>query len=345
MSDFMETDFISEKLEKLTKLGGVSSDEWTFSQFLLSELSKLADDCIIDKYGNALGRINSSEPAAPTLLLDAHMDRIGLVITNIEADGRLKFETVGGIDLRILPYKTVLIGEGKIEGMIVPKDSGCTDAYKLENMRIDIGMSYDNVQKKVNIGDTAVIFSEYHRLCNSIASCGAMDNRASICAILDAIENIDRDKLKYNLIIMFSAEEELGLHGAYNLSEQYMPDAALIIDVTHGKTPDTADVTGVFELGCGAVICRGPSLDYNLSLGLVEIAKKNDVKYEIETASGHPGTNAWAFHMCGAGIPSAMISIPLKYMHTNVETLDLNDIQAVSRLLKLSLEGGIILDK
>ena len=189
-----------------------------------------------------------------------------------------------------------------------------------------------------------MVLSQTTQLCGNIISGGAMDDRAGIAAIIKAIGCVDRAELCYNIRILFSVQEELGLHGVYSGINSSPPDAAIVIDVTHGTTSDTKDETGVFPLGSGAVICKGPNFDYNCSKQLIAIAKKRSIPYRIEVASGPSGTDAWAVQINGSGIPSMLISIPLRYMHTNVETLYLADIDAVSTLLAEAIKGGIVID-
>ena len=170
-----------------------------------------------------------------------------------------------------------------------------------------------------------------------------MDNRAGIAAVLDCVERIKDKKIPYGIKLLFSVGEELGLQGGYSGTEPEMADGAIVIDVTHGATPDAKDEVGVFPLGCGAVICRGPNLHYSYTKQLIALAQEKQIPYEIEVAAGHSGTTAWAIQTVGTGIPTMLVSIPLRYMHSNLETLALKDVQAVSDLLYEALMGGIAL--
>ena len=168
-----------------------------------------------------------------------------------------------------------------------------------------------------------------------------MDNRAGIVAILCCLNTLIHKNPAHNIEVLFSTQEELGLHGAYTGITPGSIDAAIAIDVTHGTTPDVKGQTGVFPLGSGAVICRGPNLHYEYTKQLISLAKEKNVSHEIEVASGGSGTTAWAIQTLGSGIPVMLVSIPLRYMHTNVETLEISDIKAVADLLCYAAMGGI----
>ncbi len=331
--------------KELTALDGISSDETAVAKHLKKKLEKICNKVEIDKSGNVTGFISANNPQAKTLSLEAHMDKIGLMVTEICDDGSLKFVSVGGVDERILPSVEVCVrGTENISGIVFVPERNADKNPKIKDMRIDIGMSKNEAQTQIKAGDMVVINSTFTTLCGGRFSAAAMDNRAGVAAILDALSKIDRNKLKYNLEILFSVQEELGLHGAYAGAKRLKSDAAIVVDVTHGTTHDTKDEAGVFPLGSGAIICRGPNFDYNYTHKLIDIAKSENVPYMIEAASGPSGTNAWAMQISGRGIPSMLISIPLRYMHTNVETLDIKDVDAVSSLIASAAEGGALLD-
>lgn len=332
-------------IEELTALDGISSDETYVAKHLEKKLAEICDSVEIDKNGNVIGYISVSNPQAKTLMLEAHMDKIGLMVTEICDDGCLKFASVGGVDERILPSSEVHIcGKENISGIIFVPDRKDTENPKIKDMRIDVGMSQNEGETQIKAGDMIVIDSVFTALSGGRFSAAAMDNRAGVAAILKAISKIDKNKLKYNLEILFSVQEELGLHGAYAGAKRLKSDAAIVVDVTHGTTYDTKDEAGVFPLGSGAIICRGPNFDYNYTRKLINVAKSANVPYMIEAASGPSGTNAWAVQISGRGVPSMLISIPLRYMHTNVETLDIKDVDAVSSLIASATEGGVLLD-
>lgn len=332
-------------IKELTNLNGVSSSEKGIALFLKNKLKRICDNVTVDRSGNVIGEIFAEKKSAKTLMLEAHMDRIGLMISEIDKDGYLKFINIGGIDERVLPSAEVIIeGKDRVSGVIFSSEKETENNPKIEQLRIDTGFSKSEIEKKLKIGDMVVVYSEITEHCGNIISGGAMDNRAGIAAVLKAIESVDRGELRYNISILFSVQEELGLHGVYSGINSNSPDAAIVVDVTHGTTFDAKDKIGVFPLGSGAVICKGPNFDYGYSKQLIAIAKSKDIPYRTEVASGPSGTDAWAVQINGSGVPSMLISIPLRYMHTNVETLDLADVDAVSAILAEAVKGGVLID-
>lgn len=340
-----ESEDLKNLMRELTELRGVSSDESVVSERLKSILDSMCDRVIIDSSGNVIGTINAPGGSDKTVMLEAHMDSIGLMVSGITQDGFVKFVNIGGVDERILSAaKVVILGETETEGVIFPQEKITDKNPKVEQMCIDTGFDANELKNRIKIGDTIIISNETAQLCGSVISGPAMDNRAGIASILTAVSALDRAKLKYNIAVLFAVEEELGLHGACTGTGIVNPDAAIVVDVTHGTTPDAKDEVGVFPLGAGAIICRGPNFDYEYTKQLLRLAKEKSIPYKIEVASGPSGTDAWVIQISGDGVPSMLVSIPLRYMHTNVETLDLSDVSAVAMLIKAAMEGGLILD-
>ncbi len=338
---------LRERIEILTNMPGLSAAEDTVAQYLTESLALLGIPADIDRFGNVHGRIESSAPEAKTILLEAHMDQIGLMISGVDDQGYLKFVSLGGVDERILCGMEVkILTDPPVYGVIgayrpEPEKDKEPKAAKLEELRIDAGLSPEDAGRLIPPGTGVFMDAKTVTLLGGKMSGSAMDNRAGMAAILDCLSRIAGKSLPYHIEILFSTQEELGLHGAYTGIAPGMADAAIVVDVTHGTTPDSKDATGVFPLGCGAVICRGPNLHYENTRQLIALAKEMHVSHEIEVASGGSGTTAWAIQTIGSGIPVMLVSIPLRYMHTNVETLEPADIQAVSDLLTEAVTGGI----
>lgn len=334
---------IIHTVEKLTSLFGISADEGSVCDCVKNDFGYLFDSTEVDSNGNFIGKVSSDNKNAKTLLLEAHMDRVGLMVTHITDEGHIKFTALGGIDARILPYSRIIFdNKSHTQGVIMQTEN--VDKPDIDKMYIFTGFSKAQLNGIISVGDRAILKSEFKPLCGGEISSGALDNRAGITAVLCALKALGRTKPAYNLTVLFSTEEELGLHGGYTGSKDIDADAAIIVDVTHGKTADTKDMSNVFPLGCGAVICRGPNLHYHMTKRLISIANKNNIANTIEVASSHSGTTAWAIQTSGRGIPAMLISIPLKYMHTNVEVAEINDIKAVSDLISAVIREGTVID-
>ncbi len=337
---------VKEKLFELVKLQGVSGFEFEIAEYLKKELEKVCHKVWINKHKSVIGYIKSEKENAKKIMIDAHLDQIGMMVKGIDDKGFVSFTNIGGIDERILPASEVFIlGKEKVYGVIGAKPPHLLtkeDAEKnpkIKDMLIDIGMNKDEAEKYISVGDAIIMKSEPVELLDHKVSSMALDNRAGIASILYAIENLKSD---YDVYVVFSSQEETGLQGGYTAAAEIQPDLAIVIDVTHGETPDAKDKAGVFPLGSGTVICRGPNLDYEKTLRLIEIAKENNIKYEIEVAEGSSGTNAWLMQTCRQGVPCILISIPLRYMHTSVETVLVKDIEDTGKLIKVALGGDIL---
>ena len=329
---------LQKRIEELTNLTGISSREGTVLSYLQKTLEALGIASNVDITGNLRARVSSYQADAKTILLEAHMDRIGFMVSGIDGDGRLQFVPVGGVDERILSGLEVIVETDKTYfGIIVPANDEKKREYK--DYRIDIGLTEDDAKKQIPVGSAVSIRCETKRMFGDKLSGAGLDNRAGIAAILDCVSRIQKGKLPYHLELLFSQGEEIGLQGAYMASVS--ADAAIVVDVTHGETFDTKGQTGVFPLGSGAVICRGPNLHYAYTNSLINLAKEKKISYEIEVASASSGTNAWALQIQENGIPCMLVSIPLRYMHTNLEMISLHDVQTTADLLYFAVMGGI----
>ncbi len=338
---------IQESIKQLTALHGLSGAENHLAKILCEKLHDLCLKASLDSFGNVHGILSCGKKNAKTLLLEAHMDQIGLMVSEVEDEGYIKFANLGGVDQRILPGMEVIIHGIKpiygIVGACLPESRKKDEVKnpKIEEYRIDTGLTAEEVKTLVSVGDFVYIESSVSSLMNGRLSGAAMDNRAGIVTILECLELLQKEKPAYNVHVLFSTQEELGLHGAYTGVQENQFDGAIVVDVTHGMTPDSKDEVGVFPLGSGAVICRGPNFHYSYTKQLITLAEEKGIPYEIEVASAESGTTAWAIQTANGGTPVMLVSIPLRYMHTNVETLDCADVEAVAELLYHAAMGGV----
>lgn len=332
-------------LEILTDTEGISGFEENAARVAMNMLLPLCDEVYENRYKSVIGVIKSKQKDPKKLMIEAHLDKIGLMVSSIEKGGFVKVDTVGGVDLRILPASEVyILGKEKIYGVLgalPPHLKSAEDKAKMpkiSELLVDTG-GREDLAEKISPGDAVLMKNRLTPLSGGEYFAPAMDNRAGITAILKGIETLSNSP--YDVYVVFSSEEEIGLHGASCAAWEIRPDIGVVVDVTHGMTPDTKDEAGVFKTGCGCVICRGSNFDDCLAKRAIFLARDNGIKYEIEAAADHSGTNAWTVQTAGGGVKTVLLSIPVKYMHTSVETLDLSDIEDTSRLIKLILEGGL----
>lgn len=330
-----------ELLNELTSVCGVSGYEKNVAETALSLLKKYCTETSRDNMGNVIGKINGcgNKNTKRKIMLEAHMDQVGFLVSDIDDNGYLKFTAVGGIDPRILPgLRVKILGTRVFGGVISVPEAVGEKNTEIKDMKIFTGIPKEELKELVSVGDHIVFDYELTELkCGNLCS-GAMDNRSGMAAMLLALEKLNDKKIEDDIYVVFSTQEEVGLRGSYTGTYGIQPDLAIVVDVTHGTTVDSEKDAGVFDLGSGAIILRGPNVDYKKALSLIELAKENDIDYKIEAAGGASGTTAWAIQTVGRGVRTLLISIPLRYMHTNVEVLKSDDVNSVSSLVAAAVE-------
>ncbi len=338
---------VKDRIFQLANHCSLSGNEKSFGDFLCSLLIELGYDAHCDSHGNVVGKLSCGKAGAKTMLLEAHLDQIGLMVSKIEENGYIQFANLGGVDQRILPGMEVKIhGKQPVYGIIgacLPEaENGKGQKnLKVDEYRIDTGLSYDVLKELISVGDFVQMEGETIVLNKDTISGIALDNRVGIVSVLMCAQRLKDVSLNYDICVLFSSQEELGLRGAYTGIRDLDVDGAIVVDVTHGTTADTKKEIGVFPLGSGAIICRGPNFHYDYTKQLITTAKNRNIPFEIEVASKESGTTAWAIQTSNGGIPVMLVSVPLRYMHTNVETVHCKDVEAVAQLLFGAVMGGV----
>lgn len=319
-------------LKKLTFPVSVSGDEKNIKE-LLCDILKPYGKVTADSMNNVFCTFGEGYH----FLLDAHLDEVGFVVTDITDDGFIKFDKCGGIDTRPLPACEVSVwGRKEIRGIIStlpPHLQNADDeknAPEFSDLSIDTGYSKSELEKYVSLGDRITFKRNFTPLLNGFVSASCLDDRAGVCAILMCLDKLK--KLGCKITIMFSAQEEVGTRGAKTGAYAKNADEAISVDVSFAFTPG-CDKSECGEISKGAMIGFSPILDKVMSKKLLDIAEKNSIPYQCEVMSGRTGTNADVISVSENGIKSALISIPEKYMHQSVEVVDVRDIEAVSDLI------------
>lgn len=330
-------------LKQLTQANGVSSDEKEIRILLRDLVEDVVDEWQVDSLGNLIVTKKGTGQSDLRVLIDAHMDEVGLMITGFDRDGTCKFMTVGGIDARALLGKVVRIGPKKLTGVIgarpvhLLKSSQRNNVVKVDAMRIDIGAkTKDGATKKVKPGDTATFDTKYEE-AGDIAMGKAFDDRAG-CAVL--IELLRKDPYPFDLMAAFTVQEEVGLRGAQVVSYATQPDVALVLECTPAyDLPNDRDVSPNVSLG------KGPSIyvmdartiqDPRLVSHITRTATANDIPFQIRQPGGG-GTNTAAIQRAAAGVPAATIATPARYIHSPVSMINLNDYENVISLADATL--------
>ena len=327
-----------QALERLCTCTAPSGFEGPAAAVAAELLRPLVDEVSIDRMGNVLGVRRSKTPGAPKLLLDAHLDEIGLIVTGVE-DGFLRFRSIGGVDPRMLPGRElVVLTDPPLRGLVAcPAGGDENKSVPLNELYVDVGLSQEEAERAVPVGTPMV----YRAGCFPLGEeqmCGkSMDDRACFVTLLRAAELLRDKELDVELHIMGSTREEVSGAGAVVGTWAVAPDFCVAVDVTHGKTPDgPADKT--FALGGGPAIGVGPNMTRWMTERMIAKAREHSIPYQLEIMSGHTGTNGWEMQISREGVATSVLSLPLKYMHTPVETLSLADMEGVAQLLAAFVE-------
>ncbi len=327
---------IKKTLRILTEQTGVSGDEFSASQKALELLREYAPNAEADAFGNVTATISSGIDGARTLMLDAHIDQIGMIVSYIDNGGFIKVGACGGLDMRMMLAQSVTVhGREKVQGVIctLPPHVSADHSKVPEvgELAVDIGMTKEQAENIISLGDRITVNSACREL-NGLISAPSVDDRGGVCVILRALELLKSRKLKYDLAVCFSAQEETGERGVKQAAFRLAPDEALIVDVSFGRTPDS-DAHETAELGSGAMIGVSAVLDRGMTDSLKALAEKNSIPYTVEVMPSSTGTNADAVSVSRGGVKCCTISIPIRYMHTPIETVDVCDIEEAAQLI------------
>lgn len=332
---------IRHALSLLSSQNGPSGFEQPVAQAAAELLRPYVDTVHTDRLGNVIGTRRCGRPGAKKLLLDAHLDEIGMIVTGVE-EGFLKFRSIGGVDSRMLPDRevTVLTSPEPIFGVVaclpphVLTDETRDKSVPINELYIDVGLSHDEAVKRVPVG-TPVVFRGGCFPLGESRICGkAMDDRACFVTLLRVAELLQAKDLDIDLYIMGSTREEVSGAGATTGTFAIAPDYCVAVDVTHAKTPDEPRPGGQdCVLGGGPAIGVGPNMTRWMTERMISKAKQWDIPYQIEVMAGHTGTNGWHMQVSREGVATSVVSLPLRYMHTPIEVLELSDIESVAGLL------------
>jgi endoglucanase len=339
-----------ELLKSLSSSTGVSGYEYIYSSLIKKAFEQYCDTVNLDHMGNVIGVIKSKKENPYKVMLAAHMDEIGLMVKEIDERGFIRFTNIGGVDHRILLGQEVMVhGKESIYGVIgakpphlqAPEDTD--KAVKMEDMAIDAGFSAEKVKEIINIGDIITFHSMPLELMNSYLCGKSLDDRAGIIVLIECLKELQTMKTDVEVYAVATVQEEVGTRGAVVSSYHINPDIGIAVDVCHGETPD-ASKDETFSTGKGPVITIGANIHPKLSKRLMDIAKEYNISYQIDVEPGNTGTDAWAIQVTRSGIPTLLLSFPLRYMHTTVETINFNDIVNTGKLLAFfirKLEGEL----
>jgi len=322
--------------------------EWDGQKLWMDYLKPYVDEFITDTYGTAVGVINPE--AKYKVVIEGHADEISWYVNYISDNGLIYVIRNGGSDHQIAPSKVVNIHtkNGIVKGVfgwpaIHTRSLAKEEAPKPNNIFIDIGCKDKEEVEKLNVHVGCVITypDAFHILNKDKIVCRALDNRMGgfMIAEVARLLHLNKKKLPFGLYITNSVQEEIGLRGAQMITERIKPNAAIVTDVTHDTTTPMIDKKkeGHIELGKGPVIAYAPAVQQNLRDLIIETAEKNKIPFQRAALSRATGTDTDAFAYSNGGVASALISLPLRYMHTTVEMVHKKDVESVIELIYNSL--------
>ena len=325
-------------LKLLTQAAGPSGNEERVRAVIEREVAQLADDVKTDALGNLIAHIKGD---GPRVMLDAHMDEVGVIVTFIEESGLVRFSNLGGLVLNAAFAQRVRFLNG-VSGIIYKEQTEAGKEVKLSDLYIDIGAkNKEEAEEKIKIGDVAYFEGTYEEIESRVVS-KAIDDRVGCYILIEAMKHVrENGTPKNDLYFVFSVSEELGLRGARAAVHTVAPDFAVAVDVTR-----TGDLPGklkmAVKLGEGlaikvkdsSVLCHPYIKDF-----MVQTCKEHQIPYQMEILESG-GTDAGAIHVANGGVPSGCISIPLRYIHTPCEMADKEDIKGATELLVQMINAG-----
>ena len=339
MSSYNAPVFLTELLKAKSPSGAEAQAQAVFDRFVRPHADTYANDAL----GNRLAALNPK--GGPTLMFAGHMDELGLIITYVNKDGYLYFDTIGGHDRSIISGRRVIIqtAKGPVKGVTgkraihLMEEADRKKVPEIHEIWIDIGAkSKADALKRVAIGDVATYDHEFELIHGSIGTARAFDNKVGAYVVGEALVRLAKDKAKLNakVVSVATTQEEIGVRGAQTSAFTVDPHVALAVDVGHATDHPDCDNRkfGETKLGGGPIICRGPNINPKVFERLLACAKRTKIPHQLEADPRPTGTDARAIQMARGGVACGLVSIPLRYMHTPSEVVDLQDVENCVKL-------------
>ena len=325
----MNKEFLFEMLDTMS----VSGHEIGLQKKVIKEMTPYADQIRTDCTGNVISVLNPE--ADFKVLLAGHIDEIGLVVTHIRADGLLKVAKAGGIRANAYPGHQVMIGERKIPGVVILNDDRKGD-IKDKDLYIDIGAKDgEDARKYVEEGDPVHLNTYHLQLQNGLLCARAIDDRGGAFIVLEALKKAKEMGCRIGVYGATTVGEETTMRGAYWAASKVRPDIAIAVDVTYAQDYPGTDPaeSGDVKLGAGPVICNSSIANRKVNDLLKQCAREKGIPYQVESFLGRTGTEADTMHQSGEGVVTALLSLPLRYMHSPSEVCHFEDIANAIDLL------------
>lgn len=321
---------------ELLKVRSVSGFESDAAHLVKKKFIETIGNAQVDDFFNVTATYGKG---SPVIYMSAHIDEIGLMVTTIEDDGFLGFCSIGGVDPRILMAQEVIVNaeDGELFGVIGAKPphvlspEDVKKVPKMDELFIDIGFDAKTAAEKVKVGDMVTFVAPPVKLLHKKIASKSLDDRMGVVVLLEAYKHIKGKKFNGKVVFCASTQEEIGAKGAKVSAFREDPDMAVAIDVTHAKTPDSKDSES-FPMD---KVCMGlgPFCDREMLNIFKQASKSCGVDIELDVSGGGTGTDGDMLQVVRAGVPIAVLEVPLKYMHTTVETLSYKTVKKAGKLL------------
>jgi endoglucanase len=334
-----------ELLKELSEISAVTGRENMAAEKIAGLFREYCDEVRIDAFYNVIGLKKGQSENPGTVLVTAHYDEIGLIVTGIEDSGFLRFAAAGGIDAKTIGAMEVTVhGSKDLFGvigtkpphLIPPEDADKT--VKMEDMRIDIGFDGPKARELVRVGDMVSFRFPVQELLNKRLAGKSMDNRSGVAALVEILKELRKVRHEDNVYVVATVQEELGLIGAFCTTYNIRADLGIVIDVCHGDMPDCPS-DEVFPLDKGVAVAVGPILNRKHTRACIRLAEDERIPYQVDPEASDTGTEAAVHAVAREGIPVILLSIPSKYMHTPVELVAIDDIVSTGRLAARYIAG------
>lgn len=328
----------TELLKEYISVSGLSGFESPATRLIEEKWPPLTDELSLSALGSLHG-LKRGSGKGKSVMIATHMDAIGLIVNSINGEF-LHISNLGGIDIRVLPGQAVTVHaeRGDLPGIVVqppahllPEDES-DGAIALKHLLVDVGLSERQLARKVKVGDTISFATEATEMSGNALAGHSLDNRASVAALTLCLEELQSRTHLWDVWAAATVQEEIGAIGASTSTFQVRPDLAIAVDVTFGKGPG-AGGWETFELGSGPTIGWGAVNHPFLHNQFKELAEKLELPYSIEILPASSGTDGDLMQQTAEGVPTIVISIPIRYMHTPVEVVAVKDVQRTARLL------------
>lgn len=333
-----------ELIFELCSAMGVSGRETPALNVAEKYLSKYTDNISYNN-GSLIAECGNTN-AQKTILLDAHIDRIGFMVTEINKEGFVKAAPCGGIDIRTLADTVLCLQNNpEITGVVCCMPPHLSDgkedkAVSSDKLWVDFGLTYEEISSVISFGDMLTFAAKPEMLLNNRIISPCLDNRCGVASLIKCAELIHNKKTDYKVVILLSAQEETYGTGAKTGAFSVDADESIVVDVSFASQPDITGFYSSVELDKGPMVCISSILSKEMSSFLKKLAVNSGIPYQLEPIAGRTGTNADHITVSGRGVKTAVVSIPQKYMHTPNEVISVADVDNTAKLIAEYIKCG-----